>query len=230
MTITKEELCQALPVSLRKSVNQVLIDQLHQTISDPTALAAYTENVISYTSVLREGKFKLISYLNAVRYVSFKLMGLSNQDAYIKTFPQKYQNWVVQGVQAKDIASYISAYNKGKLVNLIFEQTLIPVHVLNAPLYQQALNVQADLMMNARSEKVRSEAANSILAQLKPPEKKKLEIDISMKEDTSIADLRASTLELVAQQRAMIEAGVPAQQIAHTPLVMEAEVVDEQDS
>jgi hypothetical protein len=94
-------------------------------------------------------------------------------------------------------------------------------------MYQQALNVQADLMMNAKSEKVRSEAANSILTQLKPPEKKQLEIDIGIKEDSAIADLRASTLELVEQQKAMIRDGVSVQQIAHTPLITEAEIVNE---
>ena len=226
MAVTQEELKKALPPSLRKGVNQTLIDQLHKTINDPEALANYTENIISYASVLREGKFKLISYLNAVRYVSFKLMGLLNQDAYVKTFPDKYQLWLAKPVSSKDIASYISAYNKGKLVQLIFEQTMIPVHVLNAPMYQQALNVQADLMVNARSEKVRSDAANSILTQLKPPETKKIELDIGLKEDSSIDALRASTMELVEQQKRLIAGGVPAQQIAHTPLIIEAEIVD----
>lgn len=63
------------------------------------------------------------------------------------------------GVSEKDQSSYISAYHKSKLVNLIFEQTLIPIHILNAPLLQQAINVQAELMLTANSEKVRSDAA-----------------------------------------------------------------------
>lgn len=226
MAITIDELKGALPPALRKGVNQELLDHLHSTINDPEALANYTENIISYTSVLREGKFKLISYLNAVRYVSFKLRNMTNQDAYIKTFPLKYKDFLARGVSSKDIASYISAYNKGKLVQLIFEQTMIPVHVLNAPMYQQALNVQCDLMLNARSEKVRSDAANSVLTQLRPPEVKKLELDIGVKEDSSIDALRASTLELVEQQKQLISSGASAQQIAHTPLVIEAEVVD----
>lgn len=227
MAISKEDLKQALPASLRKGVNDTLINQLHQTINDPVMLNNYTENIISFTSVLKEGKFKLVNYLNAVRYVSFKLMNMTNKDAYIKAFPDRYKNWLARGTSSNDIAAYVSMYHKGKLVQLIFEQTLIPVHVLNAPLYQHALNVQADLMMNARSEKVRCEAANSILSQLKPPEKKKIELDIGLKEDTAIADLKATTMDLVAKQKAMIQSGaLTPEQIAHSPLLIEAEVID----
>ena len=57
-------------------------------------------------------------YVNAVKYVSHKLMGCTNLDAYVKTFPVKYQGFLNQGVLSKDIASYITAYNKSKLVNL----------------------------------------------------------------------------------------------------------------
>ena len=177
---------------------------------------------------MKDGKFKMESYINAVRYVGFKLRGDSNIDAYVKTFPDKYQRFINQGVNSKDIASYVTAYNKSKLVNLIYEQTLVPSYVLNQDLYQKALNVQAELMMTAASEKVRTEAANSLLSHLKMPETKKVELDIGMKEDKTIEALRASTLELVAQQRKMIQAGaMNAQEVAHTKLIIEGEVVND---
>ena len=154
-----------------------------------------------------------------MRYVSHKLMGCTNIDAYTKTFPDKYQRFVAQGVAAKDIASYVTAYNKSKLVNLIFEQTLIPSYVLNQDLYQKALNVQAELMVTAKSEKVRTDAANSLLTHLKMPEKQKVELEIGVKEDSSIAALRQATLELARQQRLSMEAGqMNAQEVAHSRL------------
>jgi hypothetical protein len=126
---------------------------------------------------------------------------------------------VAQGVAAKDIASYVTAYNKSKLVNLVFEQTLIPSYVLNQDLYQKALNVQADLMVSAHSEKVRTDAANSLLTHLKMPEKQKVELEIGIKEDSSIAVLRQATLELARSQRLAMQAGqVTAQDVAHSKL------------
>ena len=227
--LTLDQFQLALPDKVKKSINQELIDQINNTLSDPEMYESYRDNLISYTKVMADGKFKVTQYIDAVRYVSFKLMGCTNIEAYTKTFPDKYQRFVQQGVSAKDIASYVTAYNKSKLVNLIFEQTLIPSHVLNQDLYQRALNVQADLMINAKSEKVRCDAANSLLTQLKAPEVKKVELDIGVKEDSSIAALRATTLELARQQRLMVESGaMNAQEIAHGKLIIEgtAEVVE----
>ena len=219
----------ALPVTLKKSVNQDLILKIQQTLNDPDMYETYRENLLSYTKVMAEGKFKVSGYIDAVKYVSHKLMGDSNIAAFSKTFPDKLAKWNAQGMASKDIASYVTAYNKSKLVNLIMEQTLVPSWVLNQDLYQKALNVQADLMLTARSEKVRSDAANSLLTHLKRPETQKLELDIGVKEDSSIAVLRQATLELAKQQRLAMEAGVMnAQQVAHSRVVIdgEAEVVD----
>ena len=221
--MTIDQFKAALPPQIKKSINQDIIDSINNSLHDPEALAIYKENLVSFTSVLREGKFKLSSYLSAVRYVSFKLMGSSNQDAYIKTFPDKYQRFLREGVAPKDIASYITAYNKSKLVNLIFEQALVPTHILNAPLFQKALNVQAQLMMDDNvSPKVRCDAANSLLTHLKPPETKKIELDIGLKEDSTIQILRESTLELVEQQKKLLAAGATALDIAQSSLIIES--------
>jgi len=217
--LTVEQFKVALPDKVKKSINQELIDKINATLSDPDMYEAYRDNLLSYTKVMADGRFKIADYVNAVKYVSHKLMGDSNIAAYTKTFPDKYQRFVQNGVDAKDIASYVTAYNKSKLVNLIFEQTLVPSYVLNQDLYQKALNVQAELMITAKSEKVRSDAANSLLTHLKMPETQKVELDIGVKEDSSIATLRATTLELARQQRLMVEAGaMNAQEVAHSKL------------
>lgn len=222
--LTIDQFKTALPDKVKKSVNQELIDQINKTLSEPELYEAYRDNLMSYTRVMADGRFKIQNYIDAVKYVSHKLMGCSNIDAYTKTFPDKYQNFLAQGVVAKDIASYVTAYNKSKLVNLIFEQTLIPAYVLNQDLYQKALNTQAELMITAKSEKVRCDAANSLLTHLKMPETQKVELEIGVREDSSIAALRATTLELARQQRLMVESGaMNAQEVAHGRLIIEGE-------
>lgn len=223
-TLTIDQFKQALPAHVKKNVSQDIVDNINNLIADPEVREAYRENLISYTHVLQNGKFKLSNYLDAVRYVSYKLMGHTNIASYSKAFPDKIKRFEQQGVSAKDIASYVTAYNKSKLVNLILEQTLVPAWVLNQDLYQKALNTQAELMMHANSEKVRSDAANSILTHLKQPETQKIELDVGVKEDSSINALRASTMDLVAQQKQMLKAGVmDAQGMAHTKLIIEGE-------
>lgn len=223
--LTLEQFRHALPDKMKKSVNQDLIDRVNNTLSDPEAMENYRDNLIGYTKVMAEGKFKIEQYLDAVRYVSFKLLGSTNIDAYMKTFPDKYQDFLAREVAPKDIASYVTAYNKGKLVNLIYEQTLVPVHVLNMDMYQQALNEQMHLGLTAKSEKVRSDALNSVMVQLRPPEAKKHELEISVKQDNTISVMRQAMIDLAAEQTKAIQSGmVNAQDVAHQKLVFDQDM------
>lgn len=198
----------ALPSKYKNKVNDELLNQINQTLSDPDLYDTYKDNFISYLDVLNDGKYKIQDYMNAVKYCTHKLMGNTNTDAYIKTFPQRYQTMIDKGYTSKEMSSHISIYNKSQLVNKIMEQSLIPSWVLNQDLYQKAINVQADLMMNAQSEKVRSDSANSLLIHLKPPEVKKVELDIGLKQNSEIEELKLTLAELASQQQRMIKAGI----------------------
>lgn len=196
-----------LPAQFRGNVTQEVMDGVNALLADPNLAEAYRERMIGHTSVLREGKFKLESYLGAVKYVTQKMMNKSNLDAYIATFPDKYQDFVARGVSQKDISSYVSAFNKSKLVTLIMEQALIPAWIGNQDMYQQALNAQFDLGMNASSEKVRVEALNSVLSQLKQPEKTKITLDVSEEVGDTMGAVRKQMQDLAEQQRQFIEGG-----------------------
>lgn len=227
--LTIDQFKEALPASMRRSFNTKLLNEINQKLADPDMYETYRENLLGYVHVMRNGKFQISKYIDAVKYVSHKLMGHDNKTAFVKTFPSKISTWNAQGVTSKDQASYIAAYNKSKLVNLIYEQTLTPFWVMNQDVYQKAINVQAELMITAASEKVRTDAANSLLNHLKPPETQKIELDIGVKKDSVIEALRAGTQALVNQQRSMLESGsMNIEQIAHTNIIVDEEVVDEQ--
>lgn len=218
--LTIEQFQEALPEKMKRSVNKEVIDSINKVLADPDFYEQYRDNLLSYTKVMQEGKFKISQYVDAVKYVAYKHMGLTNRDAYAKTFPEKIMRFMVQGVSDKDIASYSTAYNKSKLVTLLYEQTLIPTHILNQDLFQKALNVQAELMVSANSEKVRSDAANSLISALKPPETKKVQLDVGVREDQSIQALREATMALAAQQRAALQSGASnAQQVAEAKII-----------
>lgn len=218
--LTIDELRASLPDTVRKSVTDEVLQNINNTISDPAFYEQYRNNLLSYGHVMRDGKFKIKSYIDAVRYVSFKLMGLNNQEAYIKTFPDKYNYFLNKGTSAKDISSYVHAYHNTKLVGLVMEQAMIPVHILGRDIFWKAVNTQAELMMTATSEKVRSDAANSLMGHLKPPETKKVELDIQHKDDGTLESLRAAVSNLVEVQQQTIKSGVQtAGQIAGGRLI-----------
>lgn len=218
--ITLEEFKDAMPAHIRKNVNPELVDVINSAISDPEHLAVFRENVIGLTSVLREGKFKITDYLSAVKFVSHRLLGDNQTTAWAKVFPDRYNSLIQRNVDRSDIGALTSRYASSKLVVLLMGQTMMPTHILNAPLYQKAINVQADLMMNAKSEKVRCDAAANLLMTLKPPEVQKVELNIGIKEDSTIQELRETTMALARQQRQMIESGVVSvKSIAQSKLI-----------
>lgn len=220
MTLTVDVLKKSLPSKYKRNVNDDLLEHINTILDHPELYDDYRNNFLTYISVIQDGKYKLDDYLNAIKYCTHKLMGESNIDSFVKTFPNRYQSMIAKGYTAKEMSAHVAMYNKNKLVNTILEQSMIPTWVLNQDLYQKAINVQADLMLNAMSEKVRSDAANSLLVHLKPPEVKKVELDVGIKQNDEIEALRNITAELASQQRRMIEAGViTAKQNAETKLI-----------
>jgi len=224
MQLTTEVFQRALPKQFRGRINQEVMDGINNTFSDPALREQYRDNLLSYTHVMKDGKFKMEQYIDAVKYIGFKLMGNSNIEAFTKTFPDRYAYYISKKTSQKDIASYVTSYNKNKLVNLIYEQTLIPTHVLNADMHQSALNVQYDLMHDSDvSPKVRSDAANSLLTHLKPPETKKIELDIGIKDDKSILEMQDTMRALAEQQLSMLQSKtVDAKTVAHSSIFREA--------
>lgn len=205
--LTQDDVKKALPTNLRSAVTQSLVDNLNNISADPIMAENIRNNFVGYAGILKEGKFKTEDYLHAVAYVSYKLMGYNNEEAYARTFPTRHANLVAKGTSQKDIAAYVSAYHRGKLVNLIMEQSLVPTWVLNQDLFQKALNVQAELMMHANSEKVRTDAANSILNHLKKPDTKDFQLNINTEESSGMREMREMLGQLAAQQRELIEKG-----------------------
>ena len=212
--ISTQELAAAMPPALKSQATDSLANMLNNIASDPLVAETMRENFITYSHVLKDGKYKMDSYLNAIKYVSFKMMNLSNVEAYERTFPQRMAALTAAGTNKKDISSYVAMYHKGKLVQAILEQSLVPVWLLNQETYQRAINVQADLMMNAQSEMVRTTAANSILTHLAKPKEVVAKISLDTNESSGMNELREAMTKLAQQQQDLIRNGISPKEIA----------------
>ena len=226
--LTIEEVRCSLPAKIQTAVTQELVDKINDLNSDiPDAAENIRENFITYVDVLSEGKYKIEDYLNAIKYVSFKLMGKTNRDSYRFTFPQRFRRMKESEMPDKDIDSIISAYNRNKLVNKIYEKTIIPSWILNQDAYQEAINTQVKLMRTSSSDRVRAMAADSILNHLKRPENLgQAQLNINVNTGSVLDDLQKNMLELVKTQRDMIKAGVSAKEIAEQRIVIDVDAED----
>jgi hypothetical protein len=222
--LTVEALKAAMPKRQKHNITPELVEDLNNLIADPEERTAFRENLVSYTSVLEDQGVRLPDYIAAVRYVSYQLMGFTNQQSWIKTFPERYQRLIDQEKISEEddmfLRSTVACYNRGKVVNAIREQTLIPTWVLNSDIHQKAINQLAILMTTSKSDKVRADAASSLLTHLKMPETVQMKLDVDVKEDDSIKQLRGAVTDLVRAQRVAIETGTTdAQRIAEAKLI-----------
>ncbi len=219
--ITLPLLRRALPKNLRHNASEELVDKLNNISKDPEVAEQIRSNYINYTYVLQEGKFDTDEYLNAIKYISFKLMGLSNKDSYLRAFPDKYADLLARGATEKDISAYVASYNRGKLVNLVLEQTMVPSWILNQDIYQKAINTQARLMSGARSERVQCMAADSLLKALAKPEAVAPMINIDMRKDSGLEDMKKALVDLAKKQQELIASGATTKEVIEQELVME---------
>ena len=205
--LTLELLRDVAPKKTRSLVTQDLVDKLNGWNEDPKLLGGFKDNVLSYMGVLKTGKYRIGEYMNAVRFVSYKLIGHSDIDAYAITFPDRYQRLADDGVNRNDMAPHVSIYRKTQLVVKIFEQSIVPSHVLNAPMHQEALNELLLIGLNGKSEVARVSALTSILANTKPPETAKIELDISIDTGSVIDDYEQAMRAMVEKQKELIGQG-----------------------
>ena len=191
-----------LPQKKRHLLTKEVYDSILKLNDDPEL--DLREEMVTYNNVLQEGRYKLLDYAKACKYVAYKSMGFSNFDAYKRVFPDKVKKWLEDGVPYDHQHAYVGKYNKSKLVVEITKKALIPVHILNQDVVQKAINVQVELMMNAKSELVRQKAAESLMKELKMPEDNKLELDIKVKKDESLISLEETLNKLATKQIEMI--------------------------
>lgn len=219
--LTKEDVRKALPLNLKSAATDSLVDALNDLPLDYEYAQSIRDNFLSYANVLRDGKYKIEDYANAVSYITFKMMGFNNQESYARTFPDRYQEHVAKNRSSKEISSFVAAYNKGKLVNAIWEQALIPTWLLNQDVLQKAINKQVELMDGAKSEMVQHLAAKTLIETLKKPESKEVNLNIGAVEDKGVEELRALMVSLAERQKEAITSGISTREIAHQKLMID---------
>ena len=217
-SISFKEFRKQIPKEKRHLLTEEIFEEIKKLEDDSIDLR---ESLLTYTDVLTTGKFSILNYAKACKFVALLNMGKTAHDAYIIVFPERYKRWMEIKYPLKEQYAEVTGYKNRKLVTEIMKRTLIPTNVLNQDKLQSAINVLADLMMNAKSEMVRQKSAETLLKELKVEEKEnKLELDINIKKDESLNQLEATLSKLAEQQVKAIESGAAnPKQIAEMDII-----------
>ena len=208
-----------LPTHLRKFATQDLLDKIDALETNPVIADQIKDNLVSYTGVLNEPNASIQDYLNCIVYISHKMRGDTAVVCYAKTFPQRYAGLVARGETDKEISKYASAVEKGKMFVAIMQQAIVPSWILNQDVFQKAIRVQAELMVTATSEKVRCDAANSLLTHLARPKEVAPMVQINMGNNSELDSLKNAMVDLALNQQGRIVQGETPKTIAGEVIV-----------
>ncbi len=234
--ITKKQIQEIYSSNKRGLITDELVDTINLAISTgkEEAIELVQENFITYQHILANAKYSIEQYTNAIKFISCKMMDMTNIDAYMFTYPERYEKYRFKAIDVDgltdeefraSIGSYVSAVARGKLVTTILSQVQVPTKLLNMGLLQEAINVEASLMRSARSEIVREKAANTLIQYLGQEEDNKIQIDAGYKKDDIIEQYEIAMKTMVEEQLVQINNGACVKAIANAPIV-EAEVVE----
>lgn len=141
--LTVEKLKAALPKGSQVHVTQTLVEAVNDTIAKSGChKELMEERLLTYMHLLGPG-IGLKQLLNAIQFVTLcATPGVTQQTAYMITFPDKAQELLEQN---RDMSSFASQYAKSSLVVTITANTQIGFHISHAPLRNAALQKLVDL-------------------------------------------------------------------------------------
>lgn len=217
----------------RLTVDQGTLDEINQLASDPDYGPEFLDNYLDHMNILKENsKRSHPQYLSAIKFFSLVEAGNSLTDAYIKVFPQRFedrkQNYSFDKRKKDIMRGEASRYNSTMLVNEIRKVAAIPVQLIHRHVLHEAILEQAHLMRNAKSEMVRQRAGATLITELKPAEDQVLNVKVEDNSGSVIEDLRKAAQALAAAEFESVQAGVPLKDIANSDIItVEVEELEE---
>ena len=152
----------------RATVDENTVKEINKLATDPDYGEEFLNCYLDHINIYKEVKGRSHSqYLSAVKFFSLIESGNTIIDAYIKVFPERYEQRTSSTSQnqktTKEVMSgEASRYNSSKLVNEIRKVAAIPVQLIHRHILHEAILEQATLMRTARSEMVRQKAGATL--------------------------------------------------------------------
>lgn len=221
-TVDTDSFLEVMAKSNKKLATPEVMDEIKEIVSRDDSLDGLIQDkIISFSSVMKSGRYKSVDYIRAVQFCSYTAIGDSQIDAYRKTFPDR----VAKKKSDSTIQSSASIYASGELVQKIMSQSMVPAHIMFNSERFKAISILSDLMVNSDNERIRMESADKMLGHIAPPKEAKLEIDVTTHHD-GIDELNSALTRLANQQKEMLDGGhTDIKSIAESKIV-DAEVID----
>ena len=171
------------------------------------------QTMVTYQKVLDNAKVGIKEYVNAIRFCAYLVsMDDNYTEAYKRTFCERdfvksRVNLPTNSAKYAELTSAASRYRRSKLVVDILTASQVPLGLLYMGHQYEAVNVLYDVMHTAKYDRDKINAAKELLAAVKLPETAKVELDVSVKENTAVQQLNDQLAQLASRELAHLQAG-----------------------
>lgn len=212
VTITKAEIQQRLP-SRKNTITDEVVEIINQSQTDPEFQGeSLLQSASLYETVMQQNRVGIKEYLNAVKFCAFLISMDDNiTEAYKRVFADRdfvkdRMNVDTSSVKYNELTSAASRYRRSKLVVDILTVSQVPLDLMFGGLRHRAVSILADVMMTAKYDRDKINAADKLL-QHTASSNLKIELDIGVKENSAVVSLQAQLAEMAAKQKLFLESG-----------------------
>lgn len=200
-TVTREELVKRFP-SKKTTVTDEVVDLINEANNDPEFNGdEFIENMMTYQNVMHKNSGSLSEYINALKFCAYLEADVNNYtEAYKRArandeFVIERANLPKDSVGYRELTNAASRYRKTPMVRDILTQAEMPLYLMFQGARYGAVAKLVEEMDQAQFSKDRISAAKAILEHVKPPENMKVELDIGVKQDSTLEQLHQQLTE-----------------------------------
>lgn len=193
--ITAEKLKKLFP-SKKGTVTEDVVEYANESMNNPFFDGdEFMDSLLTYRDVLEGHKVSLKDYMTAIKFCAYlEAEDYNNTEAFKKAhahtdFVKARLDSPTNSKEYRELTSAASRYRARPVVKQILTQAQVGLFLMYQGETFRAMNVLIDIAQNGRSEMARVAACKEILVNVKPPETKKIELDIGIREGNALESL-----------------------------------------
>lgn len=235
---TKEELIERMP-QRKKTITNEVVDLINEANTDPDFDGdQFVTTLVDYQSAMIQCSSNMKEYINAIKFCAYLETELEGNGsivhAYIRArgndeFVIKNKDLPKDSPGYRSLCSRASTFRRSKLVKQILTQSDMPLYLMFQGARFKAVAVLQREMETAKLSRDRINAADKVLAYIKPPENVQVELAVGPNQEAVdlSEQLSMQLAQSVAMQQKLLESGVDLAQATKTNvnLVDDADII-----
>lgn len=212
--LTVSDVQKALP-SKKNTITEELVDIINKSQEEPEFQGtSLLSTAITYEELMIKNKASAREFVDAIKFCAYLTTMEDNAtEAYRRTFSNRKfvmdrMDSIAGSKEYNELTSAASRYKReNRLVIDLLTYSQAPLDIMFTGWRYKAVGVLADVMMNARQDRDKINAAKELIAATKGPENLKIALDIGVKESSAIASLNEQLAEAAMKQKMLLESG-----------------------